>query len=296
MKANLNELYALARDAREAKDRVGAETYYEAILSKDPNGWEAPFYLGYYKVANSSINDLGNNCQEYAFSFRNIFDLAKASCSDIDSFVMIAREIREKTEFLVNEIIKDAYHDYPNLATSDELNARVFCTFPMCLLLSLAFDLYFPDGEMAADATELRKRVIQNYADLTKELGIGAKVIASGQFDKGFGETVSQIKAFDPTYTLPDFGNSSSGSSSSSSSSSGCYVATCVYGSYDCPEVWTLRRFRDYSLAKSWYGRLFIKMYYAVSPTIVKWFGDMEWFKHIWRSRLDRFVQKLQKE
>lgn len=27
----------------------------------------------------------------------------------------------------------------------------------------------------------------------------------------------------------------------------GCYVATCVYGSYDCPEVWTLRRFRDYS-------------------------------------------------
>lgn len=23
--------------------------------------------------------------------------------------------------------------------------------------------------------------------------------------------------------------------------SGGCYVATCVYGSYDCPEVWTLR-------------------------------------------------------
>ena len=25
----------------------------------------------------------------------------------------------------------------------------------------------------------------------------------------------------------------------------GCYVATCVYGSYDCPQVWTLRRYRD---------------------------------------------------
>ena len=37
----------------------------------------------------------------------------------------------------------------------------------------------------------------------------------------------------------------SSGSSSTSGSSSsgrGCYVATAVYGSYDCPEVWTLRR------------------------------------------------------
>ena len=25
----------------------------------------------------------------------------------------------------------------------------------------------------------------------------------------------------------------------------GCYVATAVYGSYDCPQVWTLRRVRD---------------------------------------------------
>ena len=28
-------------------------------------------------------------------------------------------------------------------------------------------------------------------------------------------------------------------------SDSGCYIATCVYGSYDCPQVQTLRRFRD---------------------------------------------------
>ena len=25
----------------------------------------------------------------------------------------------------------------------------------------------------------------------------------------------------------------------------GCYIATCVYGSYDCPQVWILRRYRD---------------------------------------------------
>lgn len=36
----------------------------------------------------------------------------------------------------------------------------------------------------------------------------------------------------------------------------GCYVATAVYGSYDCPEVWTLRRFRDERLAQTWNGRL----------------------------------------
>ena len=76
----------------------------------------------------------------------------------------------------------------------------------------------------------------------------------------------------------------------------GCYVATCVYGSYDCPEVWTLRRFRDYTLAETWYGRAFIKMYYAISPTLVKWFGNTNWFKEIWKKPLDKMVKNLNKQ
>lgn len=72
----------------------------------------------------------------------------------------------------------------------------------------------------------------------------------------------------------------------------GCYVATCVYGSYDCPQVWTLRRFRDYKLNNTWYGRLFIKLYYAISPTLVKWFGKTKWFKKMWKGKLDRMVEK----
>ena len=41
----------------------------------------------------------------------------------------------------------------------------------------------------------------------------------------------------------------------------------------------TLRRFHDYTLAESWYGRAFIRTYYAISPTLVKWFGETNWFK-----------------
>jgi len=75
---------------------------------------------------------------------------------------------------------------------------------------------------------------------------------------------------------------------------SGCYVATCVYGSYDCPQVWTLRRYRDDTLGSTWYGRLFIRTYYAISPTLVKWFGNTNWFKKLWKGKLDRMVAKLQ--
>ncbi|MBQ6626116.1 MAG: hypothetical protein IIX27_02370 [Ruminococcus sp.] len=93
----------------------------------------------------------------------------------------------------------------------------------------------------------------------------------------------NKIKEIDPSYVVPE----------PPKPSSGCYVATAVYGSYDCAEVWTLRRFRDDTLAITWYGRAFIKTYYAISPTLVKWFGDTQWFKNMWKPKLDKMVRKL---
>ena len=88
-------------------------------------------------------------------------------------------------------------------------------------------------------------------------------------------------------------GNSYTGANQGNS---GCYIATAVYGSYDCPEVWTLRRYRDYTLAETWYGKIFIKFYYAVSPTLVKWFGNECWFKMLWKKRLDKIITSLQEK
>ena len=61
-------------------------------------------------------------------------------------------------------------------------------------------------------------------------------------------------------------------------SNGGCYIATCVYGSYDCPEVWRLRRYRDYYLKHHWWGRLFIKIYYVISPKLVSMFSNNKRF------------------
>lgn len=80
---------------------------------------------------------------------------------------------------------------------------------------------------------------------------------------------------------------------SNNNSNAGCYIATAVYGSYDCPEVWCLRRYRDFKLSSTFLGRLFIKIYYTLSPTMVKWFGDKKWFKNFWKKKLDKKVSKL---
>ena len=106
-----------------------------------------------------------------------------------------------------------------------------------------------------------------------------------------------EIRQYEEGYSHPDISLekfSTIGENGVGQNNGGCYVATAIYGSYDCPQVWTLRRYRDYTLAKTWYGRVFIKTYYAISPTLVKWFGHTEWFKKMWKDKLDCMVANLQ--
>lgn len=57
-----------------------------------------------------------------------------------------------------------------------------------------------------------------------------------------------------------------------------CYIATMVYGDYNCPEVVTLRAFRDDVLRRSRAGQAFIAFYYRHSP---KWVEILEEKKHV---------------
>lgn len=88
-------------------------------------------------------------------------------------------------------------------------------------------------------------------------------------------------------------GNNSQYNNQQDTRKNGCYIATCVYGSYDCPHVWVLRRYRDNKLARTFFGRLFIKVYYKISPELVRRFGKSSWFCKFWKSFLDKKVRKL---
>ena len=76
----------------------------------------------------------------------------------------------------------------------------------------------------------------------------------------------------------------------------GCYIATCVYGSYDCPEVMTFRRFRDSVLKRSVPGRAFIRCYYALSPKFVALLGGKQWLKDACRKPLDALIGRFSKD
>ena len=76
-------------------------------------------------------------------------------------------------------------------------------------------------------------------------------------------------------------------------SKKGCFIATAVYGDYEAPEVVELRKFRDNVLEKNAFGRLFIKLYYKISPPFATWLKAHSSISKIIKNVLDIFVGKI---
>ena len=83
------------------------------------------------------------------------------------------------------------------------------------------------------------------------------------------------------------------GDEEKSSGKEGCFIATEIYGSYDSSPVLVLRQYRDKKLLTSTLGSLFIRFYYSVSPTIVKYIRDKKHLKKIIKSVLDKLINNL---
>lgn len=82
------------------------------------------------------------------------------------------------------------------------------------------------------------------------------------------GSTIDSLfKAAAEEYSKPET-SAGQKQNAQASQKEGCYIATAVYGDYNAPEVLTLRMFRDLVLKKYRIGRLFIKIYYALSPEL----------------------------
>ena len=76
-------------------------------------------------------------------------------------------------------------------------------------------------------------------------------------------------------------------------SSGGCYIATMAYGDYDHPQVIELRKYRDQVLLKKYFGKLFVKIYYSVSPHLVKKLKNQNKINKLITSLLDRLIEKI---
>ncbi len=270
----LENYYRLARRAKEDGNSENAEKYYGLILEEEPNSWEANFYQVFFQCTNTTIANMDNACYKLANALPNIFQLV--STSDIDEGEKIGAylEIYAKCTSFSTLIATNILSASQNITDPE---TKLGFLRENCKAL-VAFNTTLGDVccnyNLTAQASSAYK-VALDYSSTAKLTSNEVKSL------------VDRIQSIEPNFVYETKSEKSGG---------GCYVATAVYGSYDCPQVWTLRRYRDCTLAKTWYGRAFIHTYYATSPTLVKWFGETTWFKNMWKPKLDRMVIQLNEE
>ncbi len=276
--SEIDNLYQAARNAKENADYVTAIKHYEAINARVPNDWESMFYLVILRATAIKNAEIGITATKITNCLPKVFDCIKL-LPDKEAQKTAVKEVADQSYAVAILLLNGSVSFYKSLsltlatALGDHRDrcleiANILLTCGDCIVSK--FDAN--DEDYKQTALLLWKIVPATTSNIAKE---DAFLLLKSQLEP----FSTRIKKYDPSYQTPKSG--------------GCYVATAVYGSYDCPEVWTLRRYRDNTLAENWYGRVFIKAYYAVSPTLVKWFGNTAWFKKMWQGTLDRMVTDL---
>lgn len=285
---NLDNLYQLARRYRKNCNISEASKYYDMILTEEPSSWEAFFYCTYYKATTAHKHEVQEAAQSIVICLDTVFDMIDERENTDSTKIAALNDVASSCMSWVESFHKIVLNPDGVNVSMAELPAHIKAVAMTCLTIATI-------SYMVGDKIEQRfPRLFEPLSDVCVKAwkqGVEIHQDCNSQLpNKQQGQLVIneyalKIQQYDPTYNI---------TSSTTHQSSGCYIATSVYGSYDCPQVWILRRFRDNTLASTWYGRFFIRTYYAVSPTLVKCFGHTNWFKDFWKKRLDKMVNYLQ--
>ncbi len=241
-------------------------------MEADPNNWEANFFQQYYKTCQCRIIDISSAANSFsdALLFQIVALLAITSKEEVEE---AKKTICSYSINLANTMAKAAYEQYTRDNLFDICSDRIHKCNRILIIIDSAIDSTFKDD--IATQNWVKKEHANYLSQYAKFFGNAQSLI---------DDLENNVRKTDSSYSAPK------------AESSGCYIATAVYGSYDCPQVWTLRRYRDHTLAETWYGRAFIQTYYAISPTLVKWFGETQWFMNMWKPTLDTMVRQLNEE
>lgn len=269
-----------ARRAKEKTDWEEVEKYYNMVEQNDPRNIEAIFYSSFAK-AMLSLDDTDRRKR------KKKFDVFGRSISVIDDYYNVEKsnELKPIIQKMSEDLIRMSQSNFVYAPSYDNADPVVepFYTRTRFLCSEISFIESIENINKKDEQTYLYYILVNHYERCLSSIHLDT-VYKNNRYKERLEEANKRLCQLDPSYDPKPIPKA------------GCYVATAVYGSYNCPEVWTLRRFRDYTLAETWHGRAFIRTYYAVSPTLVKWFGHAAWFKKMWKGTLDRMVAKLNAE
>lgn len=259
----LSKLYQAARTAWDDEDYRRAKKYYKEILRENPVCWESTFFAKYADVQETMTPDI-YTLEELVSVCLAAMRLIQGNTNDIATKREAVDTVVEITISFISKYIGRLRNTYDCRKENDSE------------IVSWRHEIFETNYH---GIKRLLNKIIESITQIFKQGNSNRDEII-----EKINEVQSELEICYSEYHKHEY------------YTGGCYIATCIYGSYNCPQVWTLRRYRDNALASTWYGRVFIRTYYAISPTLVKCCGHTRWFKKLWKGKLDKMVSKLQKK
>ena len=92
----LKNLYEIARRAKDSNNSANAAKYYDMILVKDPNSWEANFYVTYFNALSCKIAEIWTEASNVDSSIKTVLELIKKEVTDKEEQKKVLTEVSIK--------------------------------------------------------------------------------------------------------------------------------------------------------------------------------------------------------
>lgn len=174
----LDNLYQLARRAKESNNSENARKYYEMILPKDPLSWEANFYQVYYTAMSCKIMNIESAARSVSNCFDSVTGLVRSHVSESEQPEVLT-EIVGASAAIATMLASAAQNHYNGISYEirsnylNELNGRLFAADHIMLNLGNTIEQHFGADSLcikcAVDAWRRGK-------SLSSSLGFGGSV------------------------------------------------------------------------------------------------------------------------
>lgn len=194
----LNNLYQIARRARDDNNTQNAAKYYDMIKIKDPTSWEASFYQVYFTAMSCKVAEIGASAIAMANCQSGVFSLIKDHVQDANDKEAAIREVVQRSEYIANALYNGSKNWLDGLSVkADYFQEHISNALAACNILYICGDrietIFAEEPTLAAMAEDVWKAALL----LRKE--------ASDSYDTTMDKYAKKIEKYDAVYAKKYF-------------------------------------------------------------------------------------------
>ena len=162
-------LYEIARRARDDNNSTAAAKYYDMILQEDPFSWEASFYATYYAAMDTKVGQMADSAATVRNCFNSVLNLIKERVPESEQGGCV-KEIIARVKIIADMYIYNAENNRDNDHSRDWIRAALRMQYDLgdCIAESWPKSDNFKIIAVIAwkEAVENELRDLKEYYDL----------------------------------------------------------------------------------------------------------------------------------